>query len=976
MSFFWFVLALVFFVLWLTKKSSGGSGDSYRQGYWDGYRALGSSVRNEIDRATVDHEKIRRLVAIGEGDQPAVQPQQKSAIEPVVAAETTASTGSYVQEQRPFLAPYDTPSAQPAPPVQEKWQPDPTAVAAEKERASLKNLNTVLYMASFLLVAAAAAFVATSMPAEVRLASLIIVTIMFYGVGLVLHGKVERLRPAAVAFVGTGLAILPFVGVALTTLGGMSDTLAWLLTSCVGIVAYGVAAVRLQSQVVSYLTMAFVLSLASSMVATASLPIVWYFVALISVSLIANCISILKPNMLPVVFKQPVEATGQIVTPAALLASLVLADRMTLDMYTVVFGVATAHYLVVWLQVRTWFYETVVRFLAHATLLIVAWDYSEGSVVTFGMWWSVLALLQILYSLVRVEPVEAGSKSREQLWIIGMVGVLVVGLGYWVGSVNAALLTTCSLVAIGLVSAASMVRFRDVSWAYIGLVVSVILPFVVGRWLAEPPLAWIGMIIGFTVLAAAALGAYVYSRRQRSSAVQALFAAAVVAYGLTVSLCGLLAFNFIDSGWAMVLSGALLIAFSYASRESPIEIVGALFTVIGTALWVNETSIASQWQWTAAVLLAVGLLLAGSVVHHVRLEVDRRNGLIGLGLIAFGSLAANVLTMSVVVQQASLVLLAVGVLAALGVRAALMHKSPSLRMMFGAAYFSYALLAWLISFELGEGWAVLVYVVLALVFWVGSYLEKLPPLTVLGNLALFIGVLSLWSWLKFDPAWTVFGVAWVVAGILYGVYWLMVERGDTIRQWICLASVWIILAGAILLQFFDYDIGQRVAAAITVVAGAVTLGVHGLLTNRKSSIEASIYIATFGLQRLVGIAAPEINFVVYAHWWALTIGLSAWWLGPGHRAVRLGVAMGILTVIVGIQALAESGIYSLIFLAEHLVLLVAGALLRKSWAIWWGIAASVLAVLYFLKDYLYLWLAFLGLVLIAIVVWQLSRRSK
>lgn len=220
MSFFWFVLALVFFVLWLTKKSSGGLGDSYRQGYWDGYRALGSSVRNEIDRATVDHEKIRRLVAIGEGDQPAVQPQQKSAIEPVVAAETTASTGSYVQEQRPFLAPYNTPSAQPAPPVQEKWQPDPTAVAAEKERASLKNLNTVLYMASFLLVAAAAAFVATSMPAEVRLASLIIVTIMFYGVGLVLHGKVERLRPAAVAFVGTGLAILPFVGVALTTLGG------------------------------------------------------------------------------------------------------------------------------------------------------------------------------------------------------------------------------------------------------------------------------------------------------------------------------------------------------------------------------------------------------------------------------------------------------------------------------------------------------------------------------------------------------------------------------------------------------------------------------------------------------------------------------------------------------------------------------------------------------------------------------------
>lgn len=974
MSFFWFILAVVFFILWLSKKpSGGGSSDSYRQGYWDGYRALGKSIRAELGRTTLDKEKIHRLIAVGEGDQLEIQ-------EPVVqaprAAQTVATPEPHVQEQRPFLAPYDTPTSQPAPPVEEQWHPDPEVVAAEKERTSLKNLNTILYMASFLLVAAAAAFVATSMPAEVRLASLIAVTLVFYGVGLVLHYKVERLRPAAVAFVGTGLAILPFVGVALTTLGGMSDTLAWLVTSLVGIVAYGIAAVRLQSQVVSYLTMAFILSLASSMVATASLPIVWYFVALIGVSLIANCVSIVGPRALPAVFKQPVEATGQVVTPVALLASLVLADRMTLDMYTVVFGVATAQYLVVWLQVRTWFYEAVVRCLAHVTLLIALWDYSDGSVVSFGVWWSILALLQSTYSLMRLQRVDAASRAREQLWIGGMIGMLTVGLCYWVGSSDAALLTTCSLLAIGVVSAASMARFRDVSWAYAGLAVSVVLPFVVGRWLVEPPVAWIVLIIGFTAIATAALGAYIYSRRARSQAVQTFFATAVVAYCLTLSFSGLLAFNAIDTGWAMVLAGILFGMFSYASRESSLEIVGALLAAVGVSLWVHETPISDHWQWTAAVLLAVGLLVAGAVAHHVRREIDRRDGLIGLGLVVFGLLAASIYAMTPVVTQTSLVLLAAGSLGALGVRAALIHRAPSLRVLFGAAYFTYALLAWLISFQLGEGWSVLAYVVLTLVLWIGSYLEKLPPLTVLGNLALFVGVSSLWSWLSFDPEWTVFGIAWIVAAILYGVYWLLIERGDSVRQWICLVSVWIVLAGAVALQFFDYDVAQRVAAAITIVAGAMTLGAHGLLTGKKAILEASIYVATFGLQRLVGIAAPEINTVVYAHWWALTLGLVAWWLGPGHRAVRLGVAMAILTVVVGVRALSESGIYSLLFLAEHLVLLVTGALLHKSWAIWWGIAASVLAVLYFLKDYLYLWLAFLGLVLIAIVVWQLTKRTR
>lgn len=76
---------------------------------------------------------------------------------------------------------------------------------AAKERRTLQNLNTMLYLGSFLIVAAAAfILLMMTMPAAVRLAGIFGTMGVFYAAGLVLHAKSERLRSAAVAFVGTG----------------------------------------------------------------------------------------------------------------------------------------------------------------------------------------------------------------------------------------------------------------------------------------------------------------------------------------------------------------------------------------------------------------------------------------------------------------------------------------------------------------------------------------------------------------------------------------------------------------------------------------------------------------------------------------------------------------------------------------------------------------------------------------------------
>ena len=967
MAWFWFLLSIILIIILAARKNSSASEEEYGRGYWDGYRALGDKVQEQLDNDQVDRQALQSAVDRGYGSPhvPVVQSQSDEVIAQDEQAFGDGSALAGYSDMQPVTM-YASDAA-----VQAAVAADARVIDSNR---SLQNLNTMLYMASFLLVAAASAFVATAMPSGVRLVGLIIIVVLFYGAGWVLYKTVARLRPAATAFIGTGLAILPFIGVALHLLGGVPEATAWLAVSVIGLIAYVAAAILLQSQVISYVTMAFVLSLVSSTVASASLPMIWYFIALIGVSLIANSISILRPTLLPEVFRRPIESTGQLVTPLALVASL-LVGRLSLDEYEIIFGVATAHYLVVWLQQKTILYESVARGLASLTLLILAWDVSAGNLLHFGVWWLVIMVLNAVYSLMRVRLDDASSRTTENSWLATAATLILFGIVYWLTSEHAALWTTISLVVVGMISTASLLRLRDTSWGYVGLIMSAILPFVIGRWLIEPALSWSVLVGCFVLMGAAALALYRYMTESRSVAVVALFMMATLTYiGLTI-LSGIFSGDAIVAGWALALASLTLIGLSYSGRYVWAEVSAAILSIGVVGLWIGESTIERQWLLTAVIVVSTGLLAAGSFAHHLRGEVDRRNYLVIIGMSVVAGLVFNFQNVGGVVAHTSLLLLVAAALLSYGLRMATRQKSPSLQTMFTFGYLGYALLAWVISLSLTSGWQVLVYAVAALLLWLGSYVEKMPLLVLPGNAALIVAIIVGWRWLEFDGEWAVFGVAWIAAAVFYGAYWLMVERRDIWRQWACIGSFWTVLGVAILMQFFSFDDVQRIAAAATLVVGAGTLGIHGYLFERRGLVEASAYIATFGLQRLVDLAIPEVDMVFYAHWWALTLGLVAWWRGVGHRVVRLTVAMSLITASTGLLALTGDSLYQLLFLAEHLALLVVGALLQKRWAVWWGIIAAVLAILYFLREYTFLWLGFLGLFLIGIVIWRLMRKA-
>ncbi len=975
MSVIWFIVAVIFFVLWLNQKSkqpNGSNGNDsydYARGYWDGYRALCDDLVERVKTGIIDAPLLHAL--------------RDKSYAPDAHTDTSEGASKSLAE-RVTDEINTTPHTAPSMTAAVATQPQLTAeeLQATAEKRTLRNLNILLYVGSFLIVAATALFVTLTMPAMVKLVGLILVTAAFYLSGLVLHATSTRLKPAALAFVGTGLAMIPFIGFALASLGGLSGANAWFITSLAGLAAYLIAAVRLQSEFIAYVTMAFVLSLALSAVSTLSLSIMWYFIVVIGVSLLCNSARILWPTAIPRTFTAPVEATGAASTPIAIVASLFVTDRMELYMYEVLFGITSAHYLVLWLEKRSFMYETVVRALLHVTLLIVAFDISSFSpmhadtVIAFGFWWLAFALVQAIYSLFRAPHATGMHNQLERVWVGGAMSSMICGLIFWTNN-QAALLTVLSLSATGIVALGALLRWREAHWAYVTLGASIALPFLLGRGVAHPPVSYEVIALYFAALTPLMLIAYDrMASLGRSDAVKQVFLIAALCYGILITISGLLSYTTITIGWTTLLSAATLVVISYILRSYLLEICGALFGVASVVAWVYASPLASDWQAIAWMTGATALLVSIAALHHIRRESQRRDSLVSLAVGATGLLVFAPTPTTATTQTVAGILIAAGI-TGLVIRFLLTNTLTPLTMITRVAYGLFPFLGVIAAWRAGSGWITLALAVGAGIAWLASSREKLPALFAIGNTLLVTTLIAGWVWLDFDAKyWATHSIVWVASAVFYGLYWLMVDKKDQVRQTISFLSTVIMLsigslAGLYILPYQDLAI----ASVGTLLALAGVTAIHGYRQQQHGLIELAVYLATFGLQRFVAILIPDISLVFYAHWWALVIGLVATWR-PQHRQIRAVIALSFVTLSTGLYALQYASGYTLLFLFEHAVVLVAGAMLRQQWMLWWGVTAVILAVLYFLRDYTFLALLFLGFLIILFVIWRLTKVAK
>ncbi|MEO8219165.1 MAG: hypothetical protein ABI563_00060 [Specibacter sp.] len=332
--------------------------EAYRQGYLQGHRA------GWMDALAAQAKAAAPVLAppIPTAPVPAAQATQVTAAKlpaPVMPGAQLPANAMPVLPaygQRPAM-PMAPPSSYPVP-APAPAQLDPAALAARRNKRESQNINITLYVASLLMVAAAALFVGSNLPAAARLVGVWAGTALFYGAGLLLHRRVGRLRPAAVAFTGTALAIIPFAGLATYNLGFPEAPGVWLATSVIGTVAYIVAAVRLQSRLVVYLSLAFLLSTAWSSVAVLGAALAWYFTALIIIAALLTLTGYLLKRRgygegsRPSLYAKPLNDLGPWFAPAGLVGSLIFSLALNAADHALVLVAGVIYYAVMTLTAQ------------------------------------------------------------------------------------------------------------------------------------------------------------------------------------------------------------------------------------------------------------------------------------------------------------------------------------------------------------------------------------------------------------------------------------------------------------------------------------------------------------------------------------------------------------------------------------------------------------------------------------------------
>lgn len=208
------------------------------------------------------------------------------------------------------LALQRTPVIQRVPaPAQQKAAP--VKVLSKRER-ELRNINITLYVAALLIVAAGALFLSFALPPLAKVIGLFVLAAAFYAGGLIVHATKKSLRPAAAAFAGTGLALLPLSAIATYNTVALSGPSVWLIFSVIGTVAVGFATIRLRSRVLAWVAVLILVSTAMAAAATLQRGVFYYLLLMLVLSILLMLAATRSKAVRGSLFFEATSATAQL----------------------------------------------------------------------------------------------------------------------------------------------------------------------------------------------------------------------------------------------------------------------------------------------------------------------------------------------------------------------------------------------------------------------------------------------------------------------------------------------------------------------------------------------------------------------------------------------------------------------------------------------------------------------------------------
>lgn len=278
--------------------------------------------------------------------------------------------------------------------------------------------------------------------------------------------------------------------------------------------------------------------------------------------------------------------------------------------------------------------------------------------------------------------------------------------------------------------------------------------------------------------------------------------------------------------------------------------------------------------------------------------------------------------------------------------------------------------------------------VLAVVLFTASHLERWPALYVPAVAAALAGAtLAAAELLDAVPGAWGSSLPWLAgcapaAAALYAIRWLRRDAlaADPVRRW-SLAAAGGLGLGLAAAAGLRWDATSWAGAALVAATAAVCCA-EVPAPARRVAAELGVFATTAAVQRTVlftGLDAGSDwpNWFWTLQWYVvLAAVLGALRLVSGNRAavrVLWSGGAGLLTLSgLGIIFGGDPG-QQLWVLALMAVLLMAGLAVGERLFVWWGAAGVALCILWAMRQYTFVLLALIALALIAFAVWRLNR---
>lgn len=283
---------------------------------------------------------------------------------------------------------------------------------------STKNsgLNALLFIGSFLIVVGSCSLLMSAVSDLMKLIVLLAITVVFYVAGLLIR-KIKILIPAGTAFTCTSLAVMPFLGFAFSEFTSVSPEISWLLTSTIGTIAYVAAALIIKSRVIAFFSMGFVVSLFCSMPTNLHMATLWNYLSVISVSIIANLISVIFKNKVPTAYRDILTHTARWLAAAVAVATVFGVFSLSGFDYSIIFAICFIQFILSSITTKDYADEVLARLVAVPLTLSLFWNIFPANSSEFAIITGLVCLAEIAYSFFS-SLLRPSDRNREIPFVI------------------------------------------------------------------------------------------------------------------------------------------------------------------------------------------------------------------------------------------------------------------------------------------------------------------------------------------------------------------------------------------------------------------------------------------------------------------------------------------------------------------------------------------------------------------------------